>query len=288
MNQCAVLTTAFNVENGVSESYFSSLAGQTYPFFDVVIVNDGFDGLAEAASRFPNLNIIELVSQKNIASNRELMIRYAVREQYQHVVFCDFDDYFSKNRIEKSIELLQYNDIVVNDIELFTSKGILRNNYISNRYRNLDTIVLEDILEKNFIGLSNSSVNVSIVEDVSFAEDLVAIDWYFFTLLMLKRPKAIFTNDALTFYRQYEGSFAQINRVDEHQLRKEIFIKKRHYSLLESRSLIFKHLLKEICDFECQIKDVPSLNSYLLMLMNRPVEFTLWWDLFHHVRKKGN
>ena len=56
---------------------------------------------------------------KNPIENREKGINYCINQGYDILIFGDSDDYFSRNRVEKSIELLSKYSIVVNDLNLF-------------------------------------------------------------------------------------------------------------------------------------------------------------------------
>ena len=48
------------------------------------------------------------------------------------------------------------------------------------------------IKDKNIFGLSNTALKVSILDQIGFDRDLVAVDWYLYTKLLLKNGWLIF------------------------------------------------------------------------------------------------
>jgi len=206
MRKIAFLTTIFPMQEKYLIDFFNSLENQTYKNFDVVVINDGYDNFQTIIDRYQKLNIIELKYQKSIAKNREYGINYVLDNDYDILIFGDSDDYFSKNRVEKSLDLLKDNDIVVNDLSLFDEKEIYCEKYISNRVKNNTIIKYDFIKDKNIFGLSNTALNTNILDKVRFENDLVAVDWFLYKNLLKLNNKAIFTNEIETYYRQYENN----------------------------------------------------------------------------------
>jgi len=200
----AFFTTIFPIKESYLVDFFSSLEKQTYKNFDTIILNDGYKDLEEFTKEF-DLNIEILDYSNTPAKNREFGINYILEQKYDRLIFGDSDDYFSSNRVEKSLELLDRYNIVVNDLTLFNENGTIVEKYISHRLENGRVIDYEFIEDKNIFGLSNTSINLNILNRVKFPEDLVAVDWYLYKAL-LKEHSAIFTNEAITYYRQYESN----------------------------------------------------------------------------------
>ena len=186
--------------------FFDSLSRQTYDKFDVVVVNDGYDNFNDIKKKYQKLSIVELPYSKTVAKNREYGINYCIDEKYDVIVFGDSDDYFSDNRVEKSIEFLSNHDIVVNDLTLFDNTGIVEHKYISNRVNNKSIIHFNFIKDKNIFGMSNTAINLNILDKVAFDKSLVAVDWFMFKNLLKLDYKAIFTNETISYYRQYSGN----------------------------------------------------------------------------------
>lgn len=280
MTDCAIFTTAFDVPEIVADSYFNSLALQSYTDFDVIIVNDGFKNIRNYLNKYSHLNIVELECAESIARNREVLINYAHQSNYDNIIFCDFDDYFSPNRVELTRSLLQYHDLVVNDLLICRNGHVSNNGYISNRFPDNYKISLVDILEKNFLGLSNTAIKRSVLEPIAFPQDLIAVDWFFFTTILFKAPTAVFTNKTYTYYRQHEHTLAGIGRSDLQQLEKEITVKKQHYNSLSTLDPLFEDYYEKVCEFEYRIYE-KNPSDYLANLKFKLNIFPLWWELFN-------
>lgn len=202
----AFLTTVFPMKEEFLEDFFNSLENQTYKNFDLVVVNDNYDDFKTIKKKYKALNIIEIKYSNTFAKNREFGINWCKKNNYDILIFGDSDDYFSKNRVEKSIEVLKKYNIIVNDLTLFNKDGIVVDKYFSQRIKNKTLIDYKFIEDKNIFGLSNTAINLHILDNkVKFPKNIVAVDWYFFKKL-LKKYSALFTNEIITYYRQYENN----------------------------------------------------------------------------------
>jgi hypothetical protein len=202
----AFLTTIFPMEDEFLNDFFNSLENQTFKKFDVIVVNDNYENFKIIKDKYKNLNIIELKFSNTPAKNREFGINWCKENGYNVLIFGDSDDCFSENRVEKSIQLLEKRNVIVNDLTLFDKKGIIIEKYFSHRIKNNSVIDYEFIKNKNICGLSNTAINLDIVnKKVEFPKDIIAVDWYLFKSL-LKNYNALFTNEIVTYYRQYENN----------------------------------------------------------------------------------
>lgn len=206
MKNIVFLTTIFPMKKQFLIDFFDSLSRQTYEKFDVVVVNDGYDNFYDIKSKFQNLSIIELPYSNTTAKNREFGINYCIDNKYDILIFGDSDDYFSENRIEESLKHLENFDIVVNDLNLFDENGMYEEKYISNRLVHGSEVNLDYIQDKNIFGLSNTAFKTNILNKVKFDKDLVAVDWFLFKRLLKNGCNSIFTNKAITYYRQYDSN----------------------------------------------------------------------------------
>ena len=195
--------------------FFNSLINQTYKKFDVIVVNDGYKDFEKIKTIYAqNLNIIELKYSSTPAKNREYGINYCIDNKYDILIFGDSDDYFKNNRIEKSLEILNDADIAVNDLSLFNENGVYEEKYLSHRLNNLDVVNFEFITNKNIFGMSNTAVKLKNISKVTFDNKIIAVDWYFFKILLKQGLKAIFTNETVSFYRQYENNIVGLSNED--------------------------------------------------------------------------
>ena len=214
-NKISLLTTIFPMNRQYLYDFFDSLKNQTYKNFDVIVLNDGYKDFKKIKTAYDQtLNIIELKSSNTPAKNREYGINYCIDHKYDVLIFGDSDDYFKNNRVDKSLELLKKVDIVVNDLSLFDENGVYEEKYLSHRLKNLDLVDFEFITNKNIFGLSNTAIKLENISKVTFGNEILAVDWHFFKTLLKQGLKAIFTNETVSFYRQYENNTIGLSAED--------------------------------------------------------------------------
>jgi glycosyltransferase involved in cell wall biosynthesis len=244
-------------------SFLNSLNNQTYKKFDLVVVNDGLKNFRQFINDFSNLNFIELNSGYSHIKNREIGINYCIKKKYNFLIFGDSDDYFDSNRIETSIKLLKKNDIIINDVSTFNKNGIIKNKYFSNRLNNYQTINFDFIEDKNIFGLSNTALNLKNLSILEFPNDIIALDWYIFSIFLINGKKAIFTNDTLSYYRQHKKNFVGLKKIDIASFKKGLDIKIAHYKAMSKFNINFKTKLEMIYKRKFTTKDI---------------KFPLWWE----------
>lgn len=269
-NKIAFLTVVFPMDFGHLINFFDSLDGQTYKNFDVVVVNDEYVGFQNIIQRYSNLNIIELKFSSTHAKNREFGINYIIRNNYNILVFGDSDDYFKSNRIEVSVDKLLEYDVVVNDLSLFNNNTFVRR-YISNRINNNSEIYIEFIEKKNIFGMSNSAIKLGKLKEIEFNKELVAVDWYFFSTLLIKGYKAVFTNETETFYRQHDENIIGIGNITDEIIEKGVNLKLEQYELLVIKDVRYKKLLIDMKVLKNNMKDKE-------IIIEKNIEFPLWWE----------
>lgn len=272
-NTC-LLTTVFPCPIEYLISFFDSLIIQDMSSFDVVIVNDGNIDLEELLTHYPLLSCHKLKAGDCPIENREILVKFAIQNCYDFAIFGDSDDKFSSNRMSESIKQLEYADIVVNEISTFTSTGVSKSNYISNRFKDSQRITLENILTFNIFGLSNTGVRVEALKalPLPFNRKLVALDWYIYSILLYANCSALFTNRTITYYRQHDENIAGLGTSNQETIKKSIKVKKAHYSALVE--LFGDGVFSKLRD---------SFAADLLMIESRLTtknitNFPLWWE----------
>ena len=273
----AVLTTLFTLEWEFVVDFFNSLNNQTHKDFEVLVVNDGFDKLDLIRDSYKDLNILEIEGVDCIAFNRQLLINTA-KKYYDNAIFCDSDDFFSENRIELSIYLLNDYDVVVNDVDLYVNERVVNSSYFSQDLSNRAEITIDDIIEKNYFGLSNTAVKLSSIDNIEFDYSLKAVDWFFFSNLLIKERKAIFTNEAKTFYRQHSDNIAGIGVGTYDQIIKELDVKRLHYQLMSKINSNFESYLKSLNEFIAQAPIEPECNKAWQSTIEKS---NAWWSLIN-------
>ncbi len=279
----AVFSVIFPNAKRFLDDYLGSLEKQTYKDFDVIVVNDDVPAFSGIALRH-NLNIIEMPAGKTIAENRQLGIVYAKKAGYDYLVFTDSDDMSALDRIEKSIALLGKYDAVVNDITTIDKNGrILQKHYMGKRLKDGDRITLDFIRDKNVCGFGNSAVRLNrLKEKIVFDPSLVAVDWYFFTSLLQKGYKAVFTDETTSYYRIYDKNMAGVDpRINETKVKNDLAIMSAHYKALAGTDMYFKDRYKQLTGLQKNMKNAGYAKIYIGKVRHRPDANPVWWE---HIR----
>lgn len=182
--------------------FVASLRTQTCSDFDLLMVNDGADQSVKSA--FPQQTIwIDLDKRMTIAEIRGLLINRA-KSSYSRLVFVDVDDFFTEDRVERSIAGLEGYDFVFNELTLVDSDGrVLHPNYLSSLGVEGELEGFSALLDRNVIGLSNSAINLQGLPNLCIPSDLIAVDWWIYTVLLINGRRGKFLRDTVTFYRQH-------------------------------------------------------------------------------------
>ena len=85
------------------------------------------------------------------------------------------------------------------------------------------------------MGFTNTSILLKNVDIPTFIPSLIASDWFFFTKLIQNGASSIFTNEAISYYRQHENNTLGIGDLNHDVYMLTVDIKLQHYK-------IFKHL----------------------------------------------
>lgn len=280
MRPVAFVTVIFPLVEEFLPQFFKSLLNQTFSNFDVIIVNDGIHDFMNTAKKYSELNFIELPGKSNPAANRALAINHAIEKGYTSIVFGDADDFFLENRMEISVDLLSHYPIIVNDVNVVNKQGdTVISNYFSNRLHNEQIIGLDDILHKNLLGLSNTALNASILKyPVNFSNHLIAVDWYFFTQLLLQGKKAVFTNDTRSYYRQYNNNTVGIGKITKDSIKKAVKIKMEHYAALKDEET-FQQLAEKYKELYNKITSENHIfDAYVQYVQEQKLEYPFWWE----------
>nr|WP_297767866.1 glycosyltransferase family A protein [uncultured Butyrivibrio sp.] len=251
-----------------ADDFLRSLEAQTNRDFTLLLVNDDVDEkeLMGLLNRYNIKN--KIVSYQEQLSPAELRIRLlleAKKDGVDYLVLGDIDDYFSVNRVETCVENLDRQkkiSFVYNDL------------YESNGDRIMPELPLEvgdygDILNHNYLGLSNTALNLSHLS-FDFLDSLHGIkthvfDWYLFSRLLLNGAEGRFVNDTCTYYRFHENNFVGMPSNTADLLEKELQVKEEHYKLLSKFSDNYMLMYKAYFD-----------RNYRL---NSAQRLYYWWDL---------
>lgn len=278
-NKIVFLSVVFPSIERYFDDFFKSLEVQTFKDFDVLIINDGLKGFEAYKKRFSGLKIVEIEFTETPARIREFGIKQALRRGYNAIVFGDADDYFAKNRVEVSKTLLKRFDIVVNDIELVNENGEqIKKGYLSRRIKDKEALGIQHIRDRNFMGLSNTAVRSELLAGLEIKRELIAVDWFIFSVLLLKGSKAVFTSETETFYRQHGGNTIGLDSMDNKKLKNAIKAKLLHFREMAKYYPEYNLPYEQMKALEEKISNEVFLKNYIDTIGLWKIENPFWWE----------
>jgi sugar O-acyltransferase (sialic acid O-acetyltransferase NeuD family) len=274
------LTTVFPTELNYITDFFESLSKQSFKWFDIIILNDGYNNFIDIKKKYHYLNIIELPAAGSIAKNRQVLIQYSKVNNYDIAIFGDIDDTFSEDRVEKSIKALKSADVIVNELTSIKDGCIIDENIYSRRLLDQQIVHFDFIKDKNIFGMSNTAVNLKVVplSLIQFSDELIAVDWFFFSLLLLKGLKAIFISGAVTYYRQHDSNTVGIGSVTQESINKALKVKHLHYLYMQDKADVYKELFKKN-EYLSNLVLTEEYKFRLVAYNEQKLQNPLWWEL---------
>lgn len=272
-----------NIEEYI-EDFIRSLTKQTYKEFQLLIINDGLKDekvLKQFYERFDNVSILEYDGLGlNPSELRVEIIKFSIKNRYDLLIFGDIDDTFSSRRVEAVVNnysnefAFYYNELLVMDTKKDFFAGKLKK-YIKNKME-LDNY--------NFIGMSNSAVNIKLIHEVLCHIDnlkkCIAFDWYFYTLLIKLGFSGVKVEKAITYYRIYDNNIAGVtNLLNLNKLNSGIAVKKFQYEALSKYDISFIEKLDKVKILEAKIhNEVGFSNKYIKYINNNYKNSVFWWE----------
>lgn len=204
----SVLVAAYNIEKYIDKC-LASIAKQTYPNFEVIIIDDGstdttFKKCQIYCDQHPNFQVY---TQKNqgLSAVRNQGLQKSTGE---YVVFVDGDDYVSLDYLSKLYESLSksHSDIAVCNFQTFPA---------NTKTREIKDVVIsgEDAVirllkeQENYQIVSwNKLYKKTLFDGIKFPVNQLNEDSFTTFKLFKKARKVSFISDKLYFYRQRQQS----------------------------------------------------------------------------------
>lgn len=272
-----------NIEEYI-EDFIKSLSKQTYKEFDLLIINDGLEDekvRREFYKTFNNCSILDYCnSGLNPSELRVEIIKYSTDNGYDLLIFGDIDDIFSSNRIMEIVNnysdefAFYYNDLIVMDTKKDFFNGKLKNN-VKNK---------DELDNYNFIGMSNSAVNIKLINnvlcDIGSLKGCIAFDWYFYTLLIKLGFCGVKVKDAITYYRIYDNNIAGFtNSLNLNKLNNGIKVKQFQYEALSKYDISFIDKLEKINILKDKMdNEYYFVDKYIKCINNNYKNSVFWWE----------
>jgi len=269
--------------------YLDSIDNQTDKNFDLLILNHGLK--LSTYQTFPQNTILKVVELNSTpAQIRATIISYAIKNDYDYLVFSDTDDYFSRSRVGLVRNGLKQYDFIYNELCIVSSeRKNIQCDFLSKAGVKLEYSRFSDLLNRNIFGFTNTAVTVMKLNKLYIPKDLIAVDWWIFSILLLNGCKGGFIPKAKSYYRQSEINLIGIKqRLNDEKLHFGINVKINHYKHLldyckqnkfRKEINICTNKLEEMVELNKEIKN-PRFMSKYIEVINRNYDeiFCGWWS----------
>jgi len=234
-------TVVYKQNANFTAEYINSINSQNYFGFDTLLLNDDLPN--EEYS-----NIVRSIKHNAIALKgkagatptelRAELIERSFNKGYDLLVLGDFDDTFSGNRVSEIVKNFdEKHGFFYNDLYHFDGGKKYFQDIPGTTYS------LSGILESNYLGLTNTAINLKLL-NVDVIKELytcnsVVFDWFMFLTLLLHGLKGKKVDNCKTFYRFHHSNIAGKQDDTTEEIKKEIQIKLDLYYNLKHMNPIF-------------------------------------------------
>lgn len=249
------------------EEFLHSISEQTIKDFSLFLICDSIDEkIIENRIRVHGIEQFELVSYEGMSpvELRVELLKGARKRNADILILGDADDTFSCDRVENIKNVFMENEectFVYNNIAF--ENGRL---FFAELPNKIDDV--ENILEFNYLGLSNTAVRIkklpySMLESLRECESYV-FDWYFYSRLLVSGFKGRLSKNGITFYRLHDNNYAGRPKINIETIKKEVKIKQLHYKMMSRYDIRYKSLYREYQN-----------NKYIVVRNEVPY---YWWN----------
>ncbi len=201
------ITPVYNTERFIEETVMSILR-QTYKKMEIILVDDcSIDGSSEIIERlaktYPNVRYERLKKNEGAAAARNHGLRVA---NGQYVAFCDSDDLWKPEKIEKELSWAKEKDadFVFTAIEIIDEKGQI----IKNKRAVCEYVDYDFLLQNTMIATSSVLLDMSRIGKFQMPNIRSFQDYATWLMLLRNGRKAYGLDEALVQYRKRKGSLS--------------------------------------------------------------------------------
>lgn len=220
----SIIVTSYNYAQYILQT-LDSLEKQTYQNYEIIVVDDGskddsVNVINEYAASHSNIKLYTHPEQQNKGLVPSMVLGIE-KANGTYVAFCESDDYWAPEYLEKKVEVInKYNDVVIisNDIQLFGDKTSQKNRtkYIEDIkklvYPGGTPIDVRYNKRMNYIPtLSSVMIRTDVLRSLDFSTPVPAwIDFWLYRQI-LNNHMLYFVDSKLTFWRQHDSYNAPAN-----------------------------------------------------------------------------
>ncbi len=274
----AVFSVIFPANLVFFDDFIASLNYQDVSNYELFLVNDGVNSEVLAQKLLTLKAPVKVADADGKLTPTEIRM-YGIKKlleqnRYKKVIFADTDDYMSFDRVRLSLIKLDEYPIVFNDLTLVNEVGVVFNEHIWNsriEHLKLDKTFL---LNKNVLGLGNSAILASHLRLMDIPQEIIAVDWYYFSNLLNDEDEIGYVGETVTYYRQHSANTVGVKRVSLERLKFITEVKEAHFRAMSKIDNQYLEQLKEIQNLKEQLN---NKNFDINNLLNTHTNY-FWWE----------
>lgn len=237
MTKFAIATAVYPQDQRLTANYLAGIGANARghgPVTLVAVADCDFD--AEAALRpLPDGILLELhraTVARTPAGLRHVMVEAASHAQADMIVFTDFDDRAHPDALARHAGALENADVSYGDLDLMDDAGVAIGRRFFDGAKVPEQANASDLRRRNFIGFGNSAARRDALNGVamSLPDDVVAADWWFFSVLLAGGRNARSAGGPVSMYRLHANSvLGGISAGTRSELQRRAEIALQHY-----------------------------------------------------------
>lgn len=268
-NLISIVIPCFNDWLYVEQAVDSAL-NQTYPYIEVIVVDDGSNAKTKGILKQLEPKISKLITQENQGQSKARNVGIEASKG-DYILVLDSDDYYEPSFCEKAFAIFKNNS----EVKLVSCQANL---VFENNKKTLFIPVGGTI--KDFL-FSNSALGTSMFRkedwdycghyDVTMKKGLE--DWEFFIRLLKYGGSAKIIQEPLYNYRKRNNSTTVIANSNKHELLKYIFLKHQELYKNHFQSFVIFMLSRIEREEKEKIKNTLRLEFRIGKAILEPVRF---------------
>lgn len=202
-----------------------SIFNQTFTDWHIIVSDDGstdntIEILNEYIKKFPD-KMTMVFSNTHFGNARDNFFYLMKHANSKYIMFCDQDDYWLPNKIEKTLNFLKIHEngnptLVYSDLEVVDEfLNTISYSFIKYQKLNLKKVTFNSLIMENVVAGCTMMINSSlknIALNYRNSENIIMHDWWL-ALIAEKFGNLVFLDDTLIKYRQHSNNSVGAQKV---------------------------------------------------------------------------
>lgn len=280
-NKVSVIVPVYRAERSIQRC-IESLLTQTYKNIEVILVDDGSpDNSGKICDQYTNDGRVKVIHEKNkgVSHARNIGLDNATGT---YITFCDADDYYSPDHIEKSLQaaIANKSDITISGYYIEIDKGkFISSVNESSRMVSSDEVIEHCTIDNEFGGFCwNKLYRSDLVKGIKFPEDMAMLEDTYFLFSALKRAKNMYYLASPLYYycnnresavRNVDNLFSEKNTLKYNDSWKKIVAKFN----LEDNNLLYATIFEFALIYKIKyLENNKFKNKFLIKNLNKDLK----------------